>query len=46
MVNLTSGANPVLSHMFINYFLNTTNALDNYSYYGYMRRSTASRRRA
>ena len=36
MVNLTSGSNPVLSHMFINYFLDTTNALDNYSYYGYM----------
>jgi spermidine/putrescine transport system substrate-binding protein len=36
MVSLTSGSNPVLSHMFINYFLDTHNALDNYSYYGYM----------
>jgi spermidine/putrescine transport system substrate-binding protein len=36
MVNLKSGSNPVLSHLFINYFLDTTNALDNYSYYGYM----------
>ena len=36
MVNLTGGANPVLSHLFINYFLDTNNALDNYSYYGYM----------
>jgi spermidine/putrescine transport system substrate-binding protein len=36
MVNLTSGSNPVLSHLFINYFLDTNNALDNYSYYGYM----------
>jgi spermidine/putrescine transport system substrate-binding protein len=36
MVNLTSGSNPVLSHLFINYFLDTNNAIDNYSYYGYM----------
>src|SRR5579864_1595185 len=36
MVNLTSGSNPVLSHMFINYFLDVNNALDNYSYVGYM----------
>jgi spermidine/putrescine transport system substrate-binding protein len=36
MVNLKSGTNPVLSHMFINYFLDTNNALENYSYYGYM----------
>jgi spermidine/putrescine transport system substrate-binding protein len=36
MVNLTSGSNPVLSHMFINYLLDTNNALENYSYYGYM----------
>ncbi|MGH3600806.1 MAG: polyamine ABC transporter substrate-binding protein [Pseudonocardiaceae bacterium] len=36
MVNLRSGSNPVLSHLFINYFLDTHNALENYSYYGYM----------
>jgi spermidine/putrescine transport system substrate-binding protein len=36
MVNLKGGANPVLSHLFINYMLDTNNALENYSYYGYM----------
>jgi spermidine/putrescine-binding protein len=36
MVNLTSGSNPVLSHLFINYFLDVNNALNNYSYVGYM----------
>jgi spermidine/putrescine transport system substrate-binding protein len=36
MVNLKGGANPVLSHLFINYLLDTSNALENYSYYGYM----------
>ena len=36
MVNLTSGQNPVLSHMLINYLLNVNNALENYSYVGYM----------
>jgi spermidine/putrescine transport system substrate-binding protein len=36
MVNLTSGSNPVLSHLFINYLLDVNNALENYSYYGYM----------
>jgi spermidine/putrescine transport system substrate-binding protein len=36
MVNLKSGSNPVLAHMFINYMLDTHNALENYSYYGYM----------
>jgi spermidine/putrescine transport system substrate-binding protein len=36
MVNLTSGSNPVLAHLFINYFLDTHNAIENYSYYGYM----------
>ncbi len=36
MVNLTSGANPVLAHKFINYMLDVNNALDNYSYVGYM----------
>jgi spermidine/putrescine transport system substrate-binding protein len=41
MVNLTSGSNPVLSHMFINYFLDVNNAIDNYSYVGYMQPLTA-----
>lgn len=36
MVNLSSGANPVLAHLFINYLLDVNNALENYSYYGYM----------
>jgi spermidine/putrescine transport system substrate-binding protein len=36
MVNLTSGSNPVLSHLFINYMLNVNNALENYSFVGYM----------
>ncbi|HEV3054184.1 MAG TPA: hypothetical protein VGX45_05975 [Solirubrobacteraceae bacterium] len=36
MVNLTGGANPVLSHMFIDYMLDVNNALENYSYVGYM----------
>ncbi len=36
MVNLTSGQNPVLSHMLINYLLDVNNALENYSYVGYM----------
>jgi spermidine/putrescine transport system substrate-binding protein len=36
MVNLTTGANPVLSHMFIDYMLNVDNAFENYSYVGYM----------
>ena len=36
MVNLTSGANPVLSHLFIDYMLDVNNALENYSYVGYM----------
>ena len=36
MVNLTGGSNPVLSHMFINYMLDVNNALENYSYVGYM----------
>ena len=36
MVNLTSGANPVLSHLFINYMLDVNNALENYSFVGYM----------
>jgi spermidine/putrescine transport system substrate-binding protein len=36
MVNLTTGSNPVLSHLFIDYMLDVTNALENYSYVGYM----------
>ena len=41
MVNLTSGANPVLAHLFINYMLDVNNALENYSYVGYMQPLTA-----
>ena len=36
IVNLRSGSNPVLAHHFINYFLDVHNAIENYSYYGYM----------
>jgi spermidine/putrescine transport system substrate-binding protein len=36
MVNLTTGSNPVLSHLFIDYMLGVHNALENYSYVGYM----------
>jgi spermidine/putrescine transport system substrate-binding protein len=36
VVNLKSGSNPVLAHMFINYLLDTNNAIENYSYVGYM----------
>jgi spermidine/putrescine transport system substrate-binding protein len=36
MVNLAGGANPVLAHLFINYMLDVHNALENYSYVGYM----------
>jgi spermidine/putrescine transport system substrate-binding protein len=41
MVNLTSGSNPVLAHLFINYLLDVSNALKNYSYVGYMQPLTA-----
>ena len=41
MVNLASGSNPVLSHMFIDYMLDVHNALENYSYVGYMQPLTA-----
>jgi spermidine/putrescine transport system substrate-binding protein len=41
MVNLSGGANPVLSHLFIDYFLDVDNALENYSYVGYMQPLTA-----
>jgi spermidine/putrescine transport system substrate-binding protein len=36
MVNLTGGSNPVLAHKFIDYMLDVSNALENYSYVGYM----------
>jgi spermidine/putrescine transport system substrate-binding protein len=36
MVNLTGGSNPVLAHLFIDYMLGVGNALENYSYVGYM----------
>ncbi len=36
MVNLTSGSNPVLAHLFIDYMLDVSNAIENYSYVGYM----------
>ncbi len=41
MVNLTSGQNPVLAHKFIDYMLDVNNALENYSYVGYMQPLTA-----
>lgn len=41
MVNLPSGANPVLSHLFMNYLLDVNNALENYYYVGYMQPLTA-----
>jgi spermidine/putrescine transport system substrate-binding protein len=36
MTILAGGSNPVLSHLFINYLLDTNNAIENYSYVGYM----------
>ena len=36
MAVLKGGKNPVLAHLFLNYFLNTDNALENISYNGYM----------
>ncbi len=41
MVNLTGGDNPVLAHKFIDYMLDVNNALENYSYVGYMQPLTA-----
>jgi spermidine/putrescine transport system substrate-binding protein len=41
MVNLTSGANPVLAHKFIDYMLEVDTALENYSFVGYMQPLTA-----
>jgi spermidine/putrescine transport system substrate-binding protein len=36
MAVLKGGKNPVLAHLFLNFFLNTDNALENISYNGYM----------
>jgi spermidine/putrescine transport system substrate-binding protein len=36
MAVLAGGKNPVLAHLFLNYFLDTDNALENISYNGYM----------
>ncbi|MGH2856316.1 MAG: polyamine ABC transporter substrate-binding protein [Solirubrobacteraceae bacterium] len=36
MTVLKSGSNPVLAHLFLNYFLNLDDALNNVSYNGYM----------
>jgi spermidine/putrescine transport system substrate-binding protein len=36
MAVLAGGKNPVLAHLFLNYFLNTDNALENISFNGYM----------
>lgn len=41
IVNLAGGSNPVLSHLFINYMLDVHNAIENYSYVGYMQPLTA-----
>jgi spermidine/putrescine transport system substrate-binding protein len=36
MAILSGGKNPVLAHLFLNYFLDTENVLENISYNGYM----------
>jgi spermidine/putrescine transport system substrate-binding protein len=41
MTVLSTGSNPVLSHLFINYLLDADNAIENYSYVGYMQPLTA-----
>jgi spermidine/putrescine transport system substrate-binding protein len=41
MVTPSSGANPVLAHLLINYLLDVSNALENYTYFGYMQPLTA-----
>jgi spermidine/putrescine transport system substrate-binding protein len=41
MAILSNGNNPVLSHLFLNYMLDVDNAIDNYSYVGYMQPLTA-----
>ena len=35
VVSLTSGKNPVLSHLFLNYMLDYNNAMENFSWVGY-----------
>ena len=41
MTILSGGQNPVLSHLFMNYMLDDGNAIENYSYVGYMQPLTA-----
>ncbi|HLX77639.1 MAG TPA: spermidine/putrescine ABC transporter substrate-binding protein [Acidimicrobiales bacterium] len=41
MAVLASGKNPVLAHLFLNYFLDFHNAVENISYNGYMQPLTA-----
>jgi spermidine/putrescine transport system substrate-binding protein len=41
MTVLSTGSNPVLSHLFMNYLLDVDNAIENYSYVGYMQPLTA-----
>jgi spermidine/putrescine transport system substrate-binding protein len=41
MAVLAGGKNPVLAHLFLNYFLDTHNALENISFNGYMQPLTA-----
>lgn len=41
MTVMKGGANPVLSHLFLNYLLDVNNAFENYSYVGYMQPLTA-----
>ena len=41
MVNMAGGENPVLAHKFIEYMLDVDNALENFSYVGYMQPLTA-----
>jgi spermidine/putrescine transport system substrate-binding protein len=41
MTILSAGQNPVLSHLFMNYLLDPDNAIENYSYVGYMQPLTA-----
>jgi len=41
MTILANGKNPVLSHLFMDYLLDVHNAIENYSYVGYMQPLTA-----
>ena len=41
MTVLSSSKNPVLAHLFLNYFLDLSNAIENISYNGYMQPLTA-----